>query len=62
MSEDKLQRILQSNEGASEGVGLHNTNLRLKRHYGKGLQIVSEPGRGTTVSFVVYKQRERKQF
>lgn len=61
MSEEKVRRILQCNEGASKGVGLHNTNLRLKRHYGKGLQIVSEPGRGTTVSFVVYRQKDSGQ-
>ncbi|CAH1206710.1 Sensor histidine kinase RcsC [Paenibacillus plantiphilus] len=37
------------------GVGLHNTDRRLKQIYGKGLQIESEPNKGTTITFIVYK-------
>jgi len=36
------------------GVGLINTDLRLKRLYGSGLRVKSLPGRGTSISFVVY--------
>lgn len=35
------------------GIGLLNTDLRLKRQFGQGLQIKSAPDRGTTISFVI---------
>lgn len=35
------------------GIGLFNTNSRLLRLFGQGLQIDSVPGKGTTVSFAV---------
>jgi two-component system, LytTR family, sensor histidine kinase LytS len=37
------------------GIGLRNVNARLVAHYGKdsGLSVVSRPGAGTTVSFVI---------
>ncbi|OBZ17487.1 ATP-binding protein [Bacillus sp. FJAT-26390] len=34
-------------------IGLLNTDRRLKQMYGKGLQIVSTPDQGTTVSFII---------
>lgn len=37
------------------GVGLHNTDRRLKQIYGKGLQIESVPNKGTTITFIVNK-------
>ncbi|MNB75452.1 Autoinducer 2 sensor kinase/phosphatase LuxQ [compost metagenome] len=54
MDEGTLQRVWDQGSDYTSGVGLRNTDLRLKRFYGQGLQITSEPGRGTTVSFVVY--------
>lgn len=36
-----------------KGVGLSNTNRRLKKQYGQGLNIVSKPGEGTSVSFIL---------
>lgn len=41
-----------ANEGEG-GVGLRNIHQRLLRQYGKGLEIESEPGRGTVVTFRV---------
>ncbi len=37
----------------SAGVGLSNVNDRLRRLYGEGLRIDSQPDRGTTVSFSI---------
>ncbi|WP_128658896.1 hybrid sensor histidine kinase/response regulator [Paenibacillus sp. 598K] len=36
-----------------KGIGLSNTNQRLKQLYGQGLRIATQPGEGTTVSFDV---------
>lgn len=53
MDEAALQRILERKAGSKSGVGLMNTDLRLKRHFGIGLQIQSMPGIGTKISFFV---------
>jgi sensor histidine kinase YesM len=53
MDEEQLQRLLQRNQGSRSGVGLINTDQRLKRHFGTGLHIESTPGAGTRVSFYV---------
>ncbi|MBB6633078.1 response regulator [Cohnella thailandensis] len=42
--------------GRHAGIGLANTDRRLKQIYGKGLLIRSRPGEGTSVSFAVPKQ------
>jgi Predicted signal transduction protein with a C-terminal ATPase domain len=39
------------------GIGLANTDRRLKQIYGKGLLVRSHPGEGTIVSFVVPKSQ-----
>ncbi|HBZ09912.1 MAG TPA: histidine kinase [Bacillus bacterium] len=52
MDEDTLQRIRERKAGSESGVGLINTHLRLKRHFGTGLNIESTPGHGTKVSFI----------
>ncbi|MBD3920980.1 response regulator [Paenibacillus sp. PR3] len=58
MSEDKLRQVL-SPTGGDRGIGLTNTNRRLKQFYGSGLQIQSAPGEGTTVRFQIpNKQKE----
>lgn len=36
-----------------KGVGLVNTDRRLRKRYGSGLSVTSVPGRGTTVSFTI---------
>jgi len=40
-------------EPASGGIGLRNTDTRLRQLYGQGLHIDSSQGQGTTVSFVI---------
>lgn len=57
MESDKLRRTLHSGEslGRNAGIGLANTDRRLKQIYGEGLHIRSVPGQGTAVSFTVRK-------
>ncbi len=55
MNEETLQRIKESRSESGQGVGLINTNSRLKRHYGEGLEIESSPGKGTKISFILDK-------
>ncbi|WP_340026846.1 ATP-binding protein [Paenibacillus sp. FSL K6-1096] len=58
MNELQLQRILERNPDSSSGVGLINTDQRLKRHFGTGLNILSTPDEGTAVTFQVPLKRE----
>lgn len=53
MDDFQLQQILDRKADSRSGVGLINTDQRLKRHFGTGLQIKSTLGVGTTVSFQV---------
>lgn len=54
MDETKLSSLLDGKKKAgTSGVGLTNTDRRLKKIYGQGLMIESIPGKGTTVSFIV---------
>jgi sensor histidine kinase YesM len=50
----QLQRILERKADSHSGVGLINTDLRLKRHFGTGLHITSTLGTGTKVTFHVH--------
>lgn len=51
MENEKADVLLKSIAG--QGIALRNIDLRLNRLYGAGLNIVSEPGAGTTVSFKI---------
>ncbi|MDQ0724922.1 two-component system sensor histidine kinase ChiS [Paenibacillus sp. W4I10] len=54
MDETKLSSLLDGKKKAgTSGVGIINTDRRLKKIYGQGLAIQSTPGGGTTVSFIV---------
>lgn len=56
MDETKLSSLLDGKKKAgTSGVGLTNTDRRLKKIYGQGLRIQSMPGEGTTVSFIIPK-------
>src|SRR5690606_7056477 len=55
MDEALRQSLLQKRSSEHQGVGLLNTNHRLQWHYRNGLNIESEPGKGTAISFVVPK-------
>lgn len=53
MDEEKIKEIFTIQPDRQNGVGLVNTEQRLKQLYGKGLHVVSTPGIGTTISFIV---------
>ncbi len=57
MSEDKVKQLLDMDMRHHNGIGLQNTNRRLKQMYGqhRGLRIESTLGQGTKVSFNVPK-------
>ncbi|MFB5266468.1 ATP-binding protein [Paenibacillus enshidis] len=58
MDGKRLLEIFQPSPDSTEGVGLKNTDRRLRQLYGRGLQINSSPGKGTMVSFAVPKTPE----
>ncbi|MFJ7886925.1 ATP-binding protein [Lysinibacillus xylanilyticus] len=58
MDNTTMERLLVRRSETSTGIGLLNTDLRLKQHYGKGLQIKSDLNQGTAISFVVLKKKE----
>jgi signal transduction histidine kinase/CheY-like chemotaxis protein len=47
----KLAQLLTAETG--QGVGLRNIDFRLKKLFGRGLSIESEPGKGTRVMFMI---------
>ncbi|REK71179.1 ATP-binding protein [Paenibacillus paeoniae] len=57
MGSDQAMRLLDDSI-SSGGIGLRNTNRRLKQLYGRGLTIVSKPGHGAEVSFFIPTNRE----
>ena len=62
MDEEKVQNILKRNVNRSSGVGVINTDQRLKRHFGTGLHIKSKSGQGTTISFMVMLDKGKNEF
>ncbi len=56
MSEERLAELLDSKSSRRKGVGLFNTDRRLRQLYGKGLEIQSSPDQGTTISFQIPKE------
>jgi len=57
MDEEMLKKASEGHPDSESGVGLLNTNLRLKRLYGEGLRIQSKPGQGTSISFMIHKNK-----
>lgn len=53
MEPEKVTQLLNPTMKGKRGIGVTNTNRRLKQLYGQGLSIVSKPDEGTTVSFVI---------
>lgn len=53
MDEEKLKQIFTIQPGRKKGIGLINTDQRLKQLYGKGLKVISTPDYGTTITFTV---------
>jgi len=56
IDETELQHLLERKADSRSGVGLINTDQRLKRHFGAGLHIESEIGTGTKVAFKVHNR------
>ncbi len=57
MSEEKQKQVFEKQAGAAaKGIGLRNTDRRLKQLYGTGLHIDSFLGQGTTVAFHIPKK------
>ncbi|MNJ40226.1 Sensor histidine kinase YpdA [compost metagenome] len=55
IEEEKLQGLLHAELHPRRGIGLINTDRRLKQLYGQGLRINSVGGEGTTVAFTIPK-------
>ncbi len=55
MDTETVQAILQHASHSRKGIGLRNTDRRLKRLYQRGLRIQSALGAGTTIGFVIPK-------
>ncbi|WP_182914416.1 ATP-binding protein [Paenibacillus sp. 1011MAR3C5] len=53
MTEAQLELIFERTANGRTGVGLINTDQRLKRHFGTGLHISSAVGQGTKITFQV---------
>lgn len=62
IEQGELQTDLQLGEEfvGKPGVGLANTDRRLKQLFGRGLQIQGAPGQGTVVSFTVPKKSGKR--
>lgn len=54
MDEDKLQLLM---TGKPSGVGIHNVNRRLQMRYGRSLEIVSQPNKGTKITIYLTEAR-----
>lgn len=53
MEQEKIEWIFSENSPIKTGIGIANTDKRLKKIYGKGLTIKSTPNKGTMVTFRV---------
>ncbi|MHC8514775.1 ATP-binding response regulator [Sporosarcina sp. ITBMC105] len=53
MEKSKVEGLLKKTASHKSGIGLLNTDLRLKHQFGQGLKIESVKDKGTKVSFMV---------
>jgi len=56
ISPSLLEELQANHETACSGIGIRNTDLRLKRIYGQRLQIQSTVNQGTNVTFHIPKK------
>ncbi|WP_240647691.1 ATP-binding protein [Paenibacillus nanensis] len=56
MNQAQIQQVLDGSPSIGSGIGLRNTDRRLKQLYGKGLRMHSVPEQGTTVTFQLPKE------
>lgn len=55
MSKEKIEQLLRTDSTTQHGIGIINTDKRLKQLYGQGLFIHSERDKGTIISFKIPK-------
>ncbi len=53
MRSEQKDRLFQIHSRDRSGVGIYNTDRRLKQLFGNGLHIESEINKGTTISFII---------
>ena len=53
MDEEMINQLFTVVPNRKKGIGLVNTEQRLKRLYGKGLSVISRPDVGTTIIFTI---------
>lgn len=58
MDSEQISNIFSGENKRGRGIGLLNTNRRLKRIYGTELKIKSSLNNGTTVEFIIPKDKE----
>lgn len=56
MNENQMAELFKKKRYQTSGIGIANTERRLKQLYGEGLSITSEPGEGTTITFQIPKK------
>lgn len=59
MSNDLLESLRENRYREGAGIGIINTNKRLIKQFGHGLEIRSKLGEGTTISFKIDKQEKK---
>lgn len=60
MDRKRLQLVQDWNSTEGKGIGVMNTNERLRKYFGTGLQIKSKVGVGTVVAFNVYRRQNKR--
>ncbi|MYL57734.1 response regulator [Virgibacillus halodenitrificans] len=53
MEQNVVDQLLQKSSNPPRGIGMANTNLRLKKLFGEGLQIESKINEGTLIQFTI---------
>ena len=61
MDQETQEGLFLKHPNRDKGIGVLNTDRRLKRYYGKGLQVKSELDVGTDISFIVYKENKASE-
>lgn len=60
MDERQITHLLEQQGVGHKGIGISNTHARLKRQFGKGLEITSVIGEGTTITMYLPYETTKK--